>query len=442
MKGPTRILSKGERLMPVLAEEHPVNKVIEHMEACAKADNIDTEMMPVLGLVGGRNLAQTTVDLAMTALFAHEPEGVPKQNREREMEAVRQLQENGDITHMLGSLVVQNFWHHMRWRSAGKTIYDLDERLARAFLATDAKLRGPDVDVPLPAFYIGLPRSLGMTVHNKASGEHPLDGMYVTYTDESAYVTQRGIEDTDWEERATKARTQLDKLKGLNGVHEDGAVSGTMGATNGKSVIVERYGQKVYMPEGTERALHIFVVGMPREGMPYGDDALSYFAIPLGDIGDMDLDSWIHTRKSMKHMGPNRERISGWLRIVLNTLLYITSDDADVMKDFLVPEWVKLRLPKIEQHSKKQAKKFAEANALKVKYSVIGRKIGAELDPNITRATTSEERKLTKRCIVRGHFKMQVHGEKRALRKRVWIKPYWKGESWEEVVARVQKVTQ
>lgn len=428
---PDMKLTKGARLMPVLTDD-TLKLAISQFEDFLRKDNVETDMMPVLGMLAGRNIAQATVDIAMMTLMSPD-----NQDRTREREALRQLRETGDITHMLGSLLVQNIWHHLRWRASGKTVYDLDERLARAFLATDAKLRGPDVDVPLPAFYIGVPRSLGMMVHNKSSGEHPLDGMYVTFTDESAYVTQRGLEDDDWTERAQKAREQLDRLKG-----HPTERSGTMGGTTGRSVLVERYGQAVYMPEGTERALHVFVVGMPREGENFGDDALAYFAIPLGDIGGMPLDEWIYTRKSMKHMGPNAERISGWLRLVLNTLLYLTSDDADVTKDFLVPEWVKMRLPKIEQHSKKQAKKFAEQHALPIKYSVIGRRIGGELDENITRTTTSEERKLTKRCIVRGHFKMQVHGEKRSLRKRIWVKPFWRGPEWSEIVARVQKVTQ
>lgn len=32
------------------------------------------------------------------------------------------------------------------------------------------------------------------------------------------------------------------------------------------------------------------------------------------------------------------------------------------------------------------------------------------------------------RCIVRGHFKNQAHGTGRAERKRIYIRPYWRGE--------------
>jgi hypothetical protein len=35
--------------------------------------------------------------------------------------------------------------------------------------------------------------------------------------------------------------------------------------------------------------------------------------------------------------------------------------------------------------------------------------------------------KVAQRFIVRGHWRNQAHGEKRALRKRLWIEPHWKG---------------
>ena len=35
--------------------------------------------------------------------------------------------------------------------------------------------------------------------------------------------------------------------------------------------------------------------------------------------------------------------------------------------------------------------------------------------------------KVSVRYTVRGHFRNQAHGPSRALRKRIWLAPYWKG---------------
>lgn len=44
--------------------------------------------------------------------------------------------------------------------------------------------------------------------------------------------------------------------------------------------------------------------------------------------------------------------------------------------------------------------------------------------------------KLTVQFLVRGHWKNQVHGAGRALRKRIWIQPFWKGDENARVLLR------
>lgn len=43
------------------------------------------------------------------------------------------------------------------------------------------------------------------------------------------------------------------------------------------------------------------------------------------------------------------------------------------------------------------------------------------------------------RHIVSGHWKMQIYGKNRSLRKRIWVKPYWRGpegqESWKHLIS-------
>ncbi|MBE3035638.1 MAG: hypothetical protein IMZ70_00930 [Candidatus Atribacteria bacterium] len=49
-------------------------------------------------------------------------------------------------------------------------------------------------------------------------------------------------------------------------------------------------------------------------------------------------------------------------------------------------------------------------------------------------------RTIDKRFVVRGHWKMQPYGEKHTLRKSLWIKPYWKGPDFAEIINKPYKV--
>jgi hypothetical protein len=41
--------------------------------------------------------------------------------------------------------------------------------------------------------------------------------------------------------------------------------------------------------------------------------------------------------------------------------------------------------------------------------------------------------------IVRGHWRQQAHGPARALRKTLWIQPFWKGPEESRVLLRTYK---
>ena len=57
--------------------------------------------------------------------------------------------------------------------------------------------------------------------------------------------------------------------------------------------------------------------------------------------------------------------------------------------------------------------------------------------------TASEEtRSLMVRFRVRGHWRNQVCGPERLERKRIWIKPFWKGPTLAELVSKKYVVKQ
>ena len=65
------------------------------------------------------------------------------------------------------------------------------------------------------------------------------------------------------------------------------------------------------------------------------------------------------------------------------------------------------------------------------------------LDADLVAHNSADEatRALTKRFVVRGHYRNQAHGPDRRERKLIYIRPHWKGPPWAEVTsARIHKV--
>lgn len=58
----------------------------------------------------------------------------------------------------------------------------------------------------------------------------------------------------------------------------------------------------------------------------------------------------------------------------------------------------------------------------------------------VSLSSASKSWVLDERLLVRGHWKKQAHGEKSSLRKRIWIKPYYKGPEFASVENKPYKV--
>jgi len=54
----------------------------------------------------------------------------------------------------------------------------------------------------------------------------------------------------------------------------------------------------------------------------------------------------------------------------------------------------------------------------------------------LTLSGSEEDRKLTHRFMVRGHFRMQRYGPGNERVKRIWISPFWKGPDMAEVIQK------
>jgi hypothetical protein len=130
-----------------------------------------------------------------------------------------------------------------------------------------------------------------------------------------------------------------------------------------------------------------------------------------------------------------------FFRILINSLLYLGSNDIDVMEVLsphqLLIEQLKKAPNKTKKKIRKKIKKIVDVSELN--FSKLGHNTGKIVvkKPNISSSQDQEpevSRKLVYRFLVRGHWRNQPFGEERSKRKLIWIKPYYKGPDFAELV--------
>jgi len=123
-------------------------------------------------------------------------------------------------------------------------------------------------------------------------------------------------------------------------------------------------------------------------------------------------------------------------RFAINTVLYITCPDADMYRDRTEEYALYQQLQGLKKQNKR---KILEKEYHKAKESIryiVG--AGFKMDREYTAKLTDNGHKwvLTNRLRVAGHWRQQPHGPKRSLVKQIFIKPYWKGPTYAEMVQR------
>lgn len=120
-------------------------------------------------------------------------------------------------------------------------------------------------------------------------------------------------------------------------------------------------------------------------------------------------------------------------RVVINSLLYLQSNDPEILSE-LTPS----RPPRIERNKDKS--KITQDHS-----SLTYSSVGDSIQPIIIERTTpaddaadsgQKKRELSKRFVVRGHWRNQPFGEGFQKRKLIWIKPFHKGPDMGEMIER------
>lgn len=125
-------------------------------------------------------------------------------------------------------------------------------------------------------------------------------------------------------------------------------------------------------------------------------------------------------------------------RIILNSILYLDSDNAELIPERSTRSAVEDKAKGIASVPKRRKRLKEAANTSYLDYLDVGRSVQPiVIDKSRDSAgggDSSGTNKSFARFIVRGHWKQQVHGPKFSLRKRIRIAPYYKGPEMADLV--------
>lgn len=152
-----------------------------------------------------------------------------------------------------------------------------------------------------------------------------------------------------------------------------------------------------------------------------GHGAFAHVALPM----DVDIEDYLKRGQedAQRKVGKNADQMALWTRIVAGTCAYLASERPSVDRELY---------GKRREHRENVDKKKLAAESVSVNYFRVGdgEKWAAHFGAD------AEMRKLTRRHVVRGHYRRLAAG------RTTWVRPYWKGPEWGEmaraVVTRVE----
>lgn len=119
-------------------------------------------------------------------------------------------------------------------------------------------------------------------------------------------------------------------------------------------------------------------------------------------------------------------------RTIINSILYLSTGNAELTEEGSPLQ--ELRRQEKEAKSRKKREKIArKGSKMREAYSgypyiIVGKSTPeTELSPLFMKEDCVKWRTLTKRFMVRGHWKYQAHGKEFKERRLIWIEPYYKG---------------
>jgi len=209
------------------------------------------------------------------------------------------------------------------------------------------------------------------------------------------------------------------------------------------------HGFYVYLNDlGHIKDLRIMVVSVmePQEGIPFNDSGYYFhLELPSGKIRKTVkdvIDENLRTKEVEINMYGghiNLDYMEEFTYFVLNTLLYLTSKDPDVIRHFPIDLSKKIAGLKNPAKVRKELQRAERSTSLPIFIA------GASLTSNskdiedIRRAGSIGKWKLQNKILVSGHYRKQWYGSKVEDNRRqelIWIDPYEKGPDAGELMSR------
>lgn len=271
------------------------------------------------------------------------------------------------------STMVTHLYHRCIHHRTGERTYEVSPGLAERLANTEVRgLTTDDVRLPYSNIYLVVPPEAGLKVSHIETGDHPCNGFYVT--------------------------------EDLHGTHG--------------------------------RTWRLMALGASKNPDNPWDDALFHFSMTLAPGQDLDEALFQFEERQSLDETDSRSQQSrdfyrkSWrplFRFVLNAVLYITWPDA--RKEYVVGNPEARRLTEQMKKHPKGSGKYERArerlNSLQQQRRIY---LGRGVEPlEENRGEGTSRGPVTIRTLVAGHWKAQPYGPKRALRKTIWIEPFWRG---------------
>lgn len=177
------------------------------------------------------------------------------------------------------------------------------------------------------------------------------------------------------------------------------------------------------------RSLAVMLTGHSVEGSHPMDDAVYSFSVRLPDGGKLEEQVELAAKTFSLNKGENTETDwRGIFRWLVNVVIYSTWPDCE--REHV---WVDSGAKKLWQRMQKAdgkkrsriARRLKDMDQTKVIY--LGGSVKLDRSTGASRGSGGKGTPLMVRQKISGHWKAQPFGKKMAMRKLIWVEPYWRG---------------
>lgn len=141
------------------------------------------------------------------------------------------------------------------------------------------------------------------------------------------------------------------------------------------------------------------------------------------ELGDISKNNYL------KSVSSDNESILPFIRLLLNSILYLNTSEPDIIKTLAPYKALEERLTKVVKAKKRKEIRKILNNTSKTDANVVGSLIRVNKSfSNRMNEHIQSNVKIKSSFMVRGHWRKQPHGKSKKKYKLIWIVPYLKGD--------------